>query len=125
MRVTSIQREIKNRLKEGTFQHVPELIDKASASNLLLFPHIWTCGYFSFDRHLQDSERVDGPTMTALKKVAVQRLCHVMTGSIVGGKREFSMIVDPLGRVLDVDTEEECIVSMEVDMELVRSIRKN
>ena len=36
-----------------------------------------------------------------------------------------SMIVDPLGKVLAEGTEEECIVSMDVDMGLVDAVRKD
>ena len=104
MRVTSIQLEIKDRPKEKTLKHVLELMDRVPASDIILLPEIWTCGYFSFDRYREDSETLNGPTITALKQVASERRCHILTGSFVerDGEDLFNttLLLGPEGHIM-------------------------
>jgi predicted amidohydrolase len=83
MRITSLQIEIKGRPKGKTLEHVLNLIDRAPASDLLLLPELWTCGYFSFHRYKEDSEAPEGPTVSALRQKAVEQKCYLFMGSIV------------------------------------------
>lgn len=83
MRVTSIQIEMKDRPKEENLEYVLNLVDQAPVSDLLLLPEIWTCGFFSFDRYLEESEPLNGPTVKAFQKKAVERQCYILMGSFV------------------------------------------
>ncbi|MDP6180500.1 MAG: nitrilase-related carbon-nitrogen hydrolase, partial [Desulfatiglandales bacterium] len=83
MRVTSIQPEMKDRPKGEKLEYVLGLINQAPASDLILLPEIWPCGYFSFDRYRAESEPLDGPTVIALRKKAIERECHILMGSLV------------------------------------------
>ena len=61
---------------------------------------------------------------------AHENLAYLFSCNCAGVDRGYpypghSMIVDPLGKVLAEGTEEECIVSMDVDMGLIDSVRKD
>jgi predicted amidohydrolase len=83
MRVTSIQMEIKDRPKKKNLEAALDLLDQAPQSDLILLPELWPCGYFSFHRYLSDSEPVDGPTVSALRKKASALGVHILMGSLV------------------------------------------
>jgi predicted amidohydrolase len=104
MRITSLQLEIKDRPKEKTLDHVLTLLDRAPASDLLLLPELWTCGYFSFNRYKEDSETLEGPTVRALKQKAVERKAYLFIGSIVEREDQnlfnTSLFVNPQGEVI-------------------------
>ena len=104
MRITSLQLEIKDRPKEKTLHHVLALLEKAPASDLLLLPELWTCGYFSFNRYGEDSETLEGPTVMALKQKAMERKAYLFMGSIVEreGQDLFntSLLLNPQGKII-------------------------
>lgn len=83
MRVTSIQMEIKDRRKEENLEAALNLVDQAPESDLILLPELWPCGYFSFHRYRSDSEPIDGPTVSALRKKASGLGIHILMGSLV------------------------------------------
>jgi len=104
MRITSLQLEIKDRPKEKTLDHVLGMLDRAPASDLLLLPELWTCGYFSFNRYWEDSETLEGPTVIALKHKAMELKAYLFMGSIVEreGQDHFntSLLLNPRGEVI-------------------------
>ena len=83
MKVTSIQLGVFDRPKEHNVEHAINLIDQAPASDLILLPEIWPCGFFSFDRYRSESEPVNGPTVGVFKDKARERQCHILMGSFV------------------------------------------
>ena len=83
MRVTSIQMEIKDRPKAENLEAVLDLVDQAPPSDLMLLPELWPSGYFSFHRYESDSEPIDGPTVSALRKKAMESGTHLLMGSLV------------------------------------------
>lgn len=104
MRITSIQLEIQDRDKTSAIEYVLGKLDAAPESDLLLLPEIWPTGYFSFDRYKEDSEEIDGPIVTLLKERAVEKGCHIFTGSFVEreGQDLFntSLLLSPDGEML-------------------------
>lgn len=104
MRVTYVQLDISGDSKGRKLERALSLLADAPASDLILLPELWTCGYFAFDRYERDSEPVDGPTVDALAAVARERSCHVLTGSFVerDGERLFntSVLLGPDGSAL-------------------------
>ena len=104
MRVTSIQLEIKDRPKEQNLEHVLSLLDQAPASDLILLPEIWPCGYFSFDRYRAESEPLNGPVVAAFQKKAIERDCYILMGSIVERDVEdlfnASLLLNPQGQII-------------------------
>ena len=83
MRVTGIQMEIRDGHKEESLEAALNLIDQAPPSDLILLPELWPCGYFSFHRYRNDSEPIDGPTVSALRERASAMGIHILMGSLV------------------------------------------
>jgi len=83
MRVTSVQIEMKDQEKEKTLEYVLKILSQVPASDLILLPELWPSGYLSFDRYRDESEPIDGPTVKALKRKAVELKSHILMGSIV------------------------------------------
>jgi len=83
MRVTSIQMQIKDGRKEENLEAALDLLDQAPQSDLILLPELWPCGYFSFHRYQDDSEPIDGPTVSALRERAEAMGIHILMGSLV------------------------------------------
>jgi predicted amidohydrolase len=103
MRVTSIQLEIKDRSKEETLDHVFYLLERIPQSNIILLPELWTCGFFSFDRYLADSEPLNGPTVKAFQLEASKLNSYILMGSFVERDNQklfnTSLLLDPQGRI--------------------------
>ena len=103
MRVTSIQLAMTDQPKERNVDYALELIDKVPASDLILLPEIWPCGFFSFDRYKRDSEAIDGPIVSAMKAAAQAKKCHIFMGSLVekDGDQYYntSILLDPAGKI--------------------------
>jgi predicted amidohydrolase len=95
---------MKDRPKGKKLEYVLGLINQAPVSDLILLPEIWPCGYFSFDRYRAESEPLDGPTVAALRKKAIERECHILMGSLVerDGENLFntSLLLNPQGRIM-------------------------
>jgi len=95
---------MKDRSKEENVGHALDMVDQAPQSDLILLPEIWPCGYFSFDRYPSESEPMNGPTVIAFQKKAVERQCHILIGSIVEKEDEnlfnTSLLLDPQGQTI-------------------------
>jgi predicted amidohydrolase len=61
--------------------HALHMLDRAAGSDLILFPEMWPCGYFSFDLYAADSEPLDGPLVAACAEKAQQLRAHILMGS--------------------------------------------
>jgi predicted amidohydrolase len=83
MKVASIQLEMADRAKEKNVENALTLIDRVPEADLILLPEIWPCGFFSFERYASDSEPLEGPTVTAFRRKAAERRCHILMGSLV------------------------------------------
>ncbi len=76
-------------------------------ADLVVLPELWMTGYFSFDRYAQDAEPLDGPVLTALRRVARERRWHMVAGSMVerspnGRLHNTTVLIGPDGDLLQV-----------------------
>lgn len=105
MRVCSIQLAIQqDRPKPATLRHVLDLVEQARGCDLILLPELWPTGYFAFERYVEDSEPIDGPTVQALQVKARALNAHVFMGSFVERVEKnlynTSLLLGPQGQVL-------------------------
>jgi predicted amidohydrolase len=104
MKVASIQLEMADRAKEKNVETALTLIERAPEVDLILFPEIWPCGFFAFDRYASDSEPLDGPTVTAFRQKAAERRCHILMGSLVerdaDGLFNTTVLIGPGGELI-------------------------
>ena len=104
MKITSVQPEMKDRAKSESLGYILDLVDRSPASDLILLPEIWPCGFFCFDRYRATSESIDGPIVATFRQKAVERKCHILMGSMVekDGDQLFntSLLLDPQGQII-------------------------
>ncbi len=104
MRVTSIQMESNGAPKEKNIAAALDLLDQAPPSDLILLPELWPCGFFSFHRYREDSEPIDGPTVSALREKANAMGIHILMGSLVLREGEdlfnAAVLLGPDGEIL-------------------------
>ena len=104
MKITSIQLGMQDRPKDETVMHALNLVDQAPASDLILLPEIWPCGFFCFDRYRSESESLDGPTVSAFKQKAKEHSCHILMGSMVENDGDnfynTSIFLNPEGNII-------------------------
>ncbi len=103
MRITSIQLEMKDRPKTDSVAYALQQVEEAPASDLLILPEIWTVGFFSFDRYCDESESINGSTVTAFREMAIKKACYLHMGSFVekDGDDYFntSLLLSPDGEI--------------------------
>ncbi len=58
-------------------------MDEARDAGLILLPETWNIGFFSFDLYSEQSETLDGPTMSAMAEKARKLNSYVYAGSFV------------------------------------------
>lgn len=104
IRITSIQLAIQDRSKAENLAEVLRLLDEAPAADLILLPELWPSGFFSFDSYRTDSEEVDGPLITALRKKVAEKSTHAMIGSFLEREGDSiyntALLLAPDGRIL-------------------------
>jgi predicted amidohydrolase len=104
MRVSILQLEIHDRPRPDTLRHVLTLLDRTRGSDLVLLPELWPTGYYSFARYHEDSETIDGPTVTALQAMARDLGVYLFTGSFVerdgDGLYNTCLLLDSSGQVI-------------------------
>lgn len=83
MRVASIQMGIGDEGKDANLRRASKLLDRAGEVDLILLPEIWNVGYFAFDAYRDQSESLEGPTVSMLRNKASVKSCFVFGGSIV------------------------------------------
>jgi predicted amidohydrolase len=93
-----------DRPKEKNVAHALSVIDGVPAADLILLPEIWPCGFFAFDRYASDSEPLDGSTVSAFRRKARERRCHLVMGSLVerdaGGLFNTTVFIGPGGEII-------------------------
>ncbi len=82
--VASIQLNISDdRSKNEQVAFALAKMDEARDAELILLPETWSIGYLSFDLYNEQSETLDGPTMSALAEKAKELNSYVYAGSFV------------------------------------------
>ena len=103
MRITSVQLELKDQSKQKNLQEALQQVDSAPVSDLIMLPEIWTVGFFSFERYLDESESVTGPIVTAFREKAVEKACYLHMGSFVERDGDSfyntSLLLSPQGEI--------------------------
>lgn len=104
MRVAAVQMEVGDRPKRENIARARRLLAWAKGAELILLPELWNIGYFSFDRYREESEPLEGETITALSRQARELGAYLLAGSIVEreGDRLYntSVLLDPHGGVV-------------------------
>ncbi|KGT72781.1 acyltransferase, partial [Bradyrhizobium japonicum] len=105
MKIASVQLEIKDQeTKAERIERVDKWLDRLADHDLILLPEIWATGYFSFDRYLEEAERIDGPFVQRFSAKAKQLKTHLFAGSFVerDGDRYYntSLLFDPEGKLI-------------------------
>lgn len=57
--------------------------EAARGADLIMLPEMWLPGFFAFDDYPEVAEPLDGPTATALSKLATECGVHLCAGSLV------------------------------------------
>jgi predicted amidohydrolase len=86
---------------------VRERVLAAARTDLVVLPELWNAGYFAFDRYAERAEPLDGPTVTAMRKLAAEARVHLVLGSVLerrsgGALANTSVVIAPDGEVRDV-----------------------
>lgn len=89
--------------KADRIAHVEQMIDKAAEADLILLPEIWNVGWFSFDEYHENSEPINGETISRIAAKAKAVNAYILAGSIVeraedGSLYNTSVLLDPKGR---------------------------
>ncbi|MFQ5902335.1 MAG: carbon-nitrogen family hydrolase [Candidatus Binatia bacterium] len=104
IRVASIQINISDEGKKVNLGRVGESIDQIEEADLILLPEMWNVGYFAFDSYKEESESLEGPSVSLLREKAQQKRCFIFGGSIVesiaGGLYNTSVLIDPRGKMI-------------------------
>lgn len=94
-----------NQTKEERIDYALTEMDKVSDANLIILPEIWNVGYFAFEQYREKSEKLEGPTISAIAKKANEINSYVFAGSIVekdGGELyNTSVMLDENGEIID------------------------
>lgn len=84
MRVSSIQWEVRDSdSKNERLNRMAKLVDSCRGSQLIVLPETWKTGYFDFDRYEQESEGLQGETVSLLAAKAKSLNAYIVTGSFI------------------------------------------
>lgn len=102
--VASIQMVISDEGKSTNLKRASDLIDSIDQADLILLPEIWNIGYFAFGSYEDESEELEGPTVSLLKEKAVKKKAFIFGGSFVkrlsGKLYNTSVLINPKGEVI-------------------------
>lgn len=104
MRVASIQLATTSKNKLETIEKASENVRRCKDADLIILPEIWNIGFMSFDRYIPEAEDKNGPTLTAMRQLAMEVESYLHTGSFVekedGKYYNSSYLISPQGEVL-------------------------
>ncbi|ADL12008.1 Nitrilase/cyanide hydratase and apolipoprotein N-acyltransferase [Acetohalobium arabaticum DSM 5501] len=106
MKVASLQLNISDDMtKQDRIQYTLNQMEQASDADLILLPEVWNIGYFSFNQYGEQSETLNGPSISAVAEKADELNSYVFAGSIVerleGELYNTSVMLDNDGEILD------------------------
>ncbi len=104
-KVASLQLDINDQQsKEDRIQYALEQMELARDADLILLPEIWNTGYFNFDLYSEESETLDGLTISSVAEKAREINSYVFAGSFVenvqGKLYNTSVMLDNYGEII-------------------------
>jgi len=104
LRVASLQLPISEKSKQANLDHAAAQVREVSDVDLIILPELWNIGFMSFDLYEAEAEPKDGPTLSLLRELAVERNCYLHTGSFVEREGDSlfnsSYLLSPQGEIL-------------------------
>ena len=104
IRITTLQLKIGDQSKQENLDMVLRRLDAAPSADLILLPELWPSGFFSFESYRTDSEAMDGPLITALRRKVAEKATHTLIGSFVenDGNHLYNttLLLGPDGQIL-------------------------
>ncbi len=102
--IASIQMKVEDAGKETKISKAARLIDEGEGADLILLPEICNVGYFAFSSYRDQSESLEGPTISMLREKAAQKSCFIFGGSIVesteDGLYNTSVLINRKGSII-------------------------
>ena len=90
--------------KEERIRHIENLIDQAAGADLILLPEVWNIGWRCFDKYQEESETIEGETITRIGKKAREINAYILAGTIIekSGNDLYNtaIFLDPKGEVI-------------------------
>ncbi len=90
--------------KENRIAHAEQLIDSVSDSDLILLPEVWNIGWWSFDMYHEDSETLQGETISRIAAKARTVNAYILAGSIIERRDDSlyntAVFLDPKGQIV-------------------------
>jgi predicted amidohydrolase len=84
IKVASIQYWFSDdKTKSERIADMEKLIDKAKGADLIVLPELWNVGFRSFDKFREESETLEGETISRIAEKARELNAYIMAGSIV------------------------------------------
>lgn len=89
--------------KNARIGRVEKLIQDIQPTDLILLPEMWNIGYYSFERYMDESETLDGVTVSTLATLAEKNKTYIFSGSFAerDGDKLYNtaVLIDPKGNV--------------------------
>lgn len=108
LQIATLQMDISDsRDKEGRCEllerQFAEILKEGRHPDLVILPELWGCGFFAYDRYIQDSEDLRGATFSFLASWALRLHAYILGGSIVEAEGEAlyntSLLIDRDGEL--------------------------
>lgn len=105
MHIALIQLEISDHeSKLQRLERVEKLIDEINGAGLIALPELWNIGFFNFEDYHQQSETLQGETISRMAAKAREKNAYILAGSIVekAEKRFYNttVLLNPEGKIL-------------------------
>ena len=89
--------------KNARISRVENIIQDIQPTDLILLPETWNIGYYSFERYMDESETLEGETVTRLSALAIKNGTYIFSGTFierVGDKLyNTAVLLDPKGNI--------------------------
>jgi len=90
--------------KKERIGHIENLIDQSAEADLILLPEVWNIGWRCFDKYQEESETIEGETISRISKKAQEINAYILAGTIIerSGNDLYNTAVflDPKGEVI-------------------------
>lgn len=84
MKVAILQLSFRDEEDKNTrISRVENIIQEAQPADLVLLPEVWNIGYYSFERYMDESETLEGETVTRLSALAKKNGTYIFSGSFI------------------------------------------